>query len=1309
METTIGKEILNYRIEQELGKGGMGSVYLAVNKNIDQKVAIKVLNENLADSVVIRKKFRDEAQLLCSLDHPNIVKFLNFVEDEDGVFLIMDLIDGITLEEFINAKNGLIVEKRAYEMFDQILNAFSYAHKKGVIHRDIKPANIILTNDSEGNFVPKVLDFGIATIVSESTETEKGWVVGTPSYMSPEQVLGINIDTRSDIYSLGVLLHQMLTGRAPYDTTTLSELEINNKVVKDPLPRMKEFYPYISVKMQKMVDKATAKEPGKRYQNCNDFRKILKNTLNPEPIKRVIKIATAALVLLLLGGGLWYWDYNRVKTYYYKDYVEQWGVPQGIHKLSASQFRGRKTSYRFEYKQKKLQSLALVNSNGNVAEDIDAERFTGRPVSEPEWFDRTINATFSYRANGNIDYALYLNRSGKVSFKKSYDEGRDGKINMFIFRYNDEFGTEKQLPKDMTGYVRLDDEDAERGNVSRFALVFDGRGFVSAMHYRNMNQPVGDGEHVYGKRYERDGKGRVIREYFLSHDDSTRATSWGLGIKQFEYDAEDNWVKAVYLAPDGSPSYNAPDGFSVLAMEYDQKYGNRIYSWYQTLDGSLTIPEKYGAAGKKYEYNEAGQNIESFFLGTDKNPMYSTVTGCIGEQYEYDDNGYLSKFSYIDENRHLAVGIEGSSVVLYKNDNKGNNLERQFFNIDNQPFEIPAGYSKFIFEYDNLGNPVSCRYYDTKDALCLSIEGMAGWSREYNDQNQLIKESYFGTDNQPNEKNNGVVIVIEDRDVRGNVIKHAYYQADEKTLKLSTDGIAGWKSEYDNGKETKREFFDEKEQPTAGNFDYAKWEAVYDDMGNRTEISYLNKNGDFIYGYKDTYDARGNELESFRFGQDKKLAKGWLIGRRKYDDRDNCIEQALYDENNKLALNNAGYAKVTYLFDDRNQEVEKRYYNGQGNLFVNPDEGYAIQKIEYDNKGNETKVSYLNAAEKPLKRIKKGSYAYATQIRENDAFRRVIRVVHFDEQGNPTKYGGKLEDGAPPEILYEYDKWGNLNYTAHADGSGNIINNSAAGYAICRSEHDIRRNLLSESYYDRDNKPCTDKDRNVHKVEWAYDKHNRQTEISYYDVNNKPCVNTGSNIHKIESTYNAQGNETEIRFYDASVSLRRDDYAIEKNKYDEQNRMIECARYDYLDRPFNYNRRWHRYVLSYEESGVIYEKYYAVNNNVVQEYKYDPQTDQWTRSDGWRVYFENSMRSLPITLNNYTRVTAITLSSNYCTVTVRINFSKYDLSNEDMRILEDEGRSNAEYWWEDSDMPRNATIVVVGMDNAGRELYRVSY
>ncbi|GHT91393.1 serine/threonine protein kinase [Spirochaetia bacterium] len=1293
MENMIGKEILNYRIEQELGQGGMGSVYLATNKNIDQKVAIKALNANLAGSVVIRKKFRDEAQLLCSLDHPNIVKFLNFVENDDGVFLIMELIDGITLEDFINNKNGLIVESRAYEMFDQILNAFAYAHKKGVVHRDIKPANIILTNDGDGNFVPKVLDFGIATIVSESSETEKGWVVGTPAYMSPEQVLGTKVDSRSDIYSLGVLLHQMLTGRAPYDTTTLSELEINNKVVKDPLPRMKEFYPHISDKMQKMVDKATAKAPDQRFQSCNDFRKILKNTLNPDPVKRGIKIAAAALVLLLLGGGLWYWDTHRIKTYYYKDYVEQWGVPKGIHKLSASEFHHRQASYRFVYKEKKLQSLALVNSKGNI------QNWNAVDDSSQDRFDRPVNATFSYRSSGNIDYVLYLDRSGKTLLKKSYNEGKDGKINLFIFQYNDEYGTEKKLPKDMTGYIKLENEYAERGAISRFALTFDEQGFLSAIHYRNADQAVGDGEHIYGKRYERDEKGRVVKEYLLAHDDSVRATSWGLAVKQFEYDAEDNWVKAVYLAPDGSPSYDSKGGISVHVMEYDQKQGNLTYSWFQDSDGNLTLPKIYGAAGFMYEYNNDGQVILQFTLGTDKNPMYSAA-GHIGTQDEYDAYGYISKRMYIDENKQPAVAKDGSTIVINKNDTNGNALEKQYFDIDNQPCEIPAGYSKIVWERDNLGNPLSAFYYDANDSLCLLNTGVAGWSHEYNDQNKLTKTINYGTDKQPHEDKNGVIVQEYEYDSKGNEIKNASYESDGKTLKLNNNGIAGVRLEYDNGKIIKTEYFDEKEQPTEGYYDHAKWEAAYDDMGNQTEISYFDKNGVFIRGTKNTYDGRGNLVERFPIGKDKNLAQGYLIARYKYDEHDNRIEVAYYNANNQLRITTNEYAKITYAFDDRNQEIERRYYNENGKLFVNPEEGYAIQKSEYDNRGNNITISYFGVSEKSVK----GKHGYATRIMEWNALGGMIRSTYFDEQGSFTK-----PEVLAPEDLYGYDKWGNQNYQATADGFGNKINDPIKGYAIIRWDFDIRGNRISESYYDKDDKPCVNEQRSVHKLVWAYDKHNRWIEFSCYDINNKPCVDKNNDIHKIVRAYDERGNKTEERYYDASVSLRKDDYAIEKYKYDERNRQVERALYNYLDRSTNNNIGWHRIVSSYSESEVRYDIDYAVNGSIVSEWMYDPKADQLTRTDGWRRWWENSRASLPVRLDDYTQVTAISLSGNTCTVTLRINFSKYDLSGTDIVTLEDDAKEYGKLWREDSKMPRYGALVLLGMDNADRELYRISY
>ena len=284
----IGKEILNYRIIQFIGAGGMGAVYLAENKFISkQKVAVKVIKANMANSFT-RQLLKDEAEKLAELNHPNIVAFHNYHIDEEGnIYLIMEYADGKDLDTYIRNVSGLIVENRICPLFEPILDGVGYAHKHGILHRDIKPSNIVITNEG----VPKILDFGIAKIMEKRQDDggtqvdgtqvdgthveEEEPIMGTPSYMSPEQVKGEKLDERSDIYSLGVLLHQMMTGNAPYDTTTLTEHDINTKVVSEPLPRMKTYYKYISDKVQKVVDKATAKDPSQRYRSCEEFKKAL--------------------------------------------------------------------------------------------------------------------------------------------------------------------------------------------------------------------------------------------------------------------------------------------------------------------------------------------------------------------------------------------------------------------------------------------------------------------------------------------------------------------------------------------------------------------------------------------------------------------------------------------------------------------------------------------------------------------------------------------------------------------------------------------------------------------------------------------------------------------------------------------------------------------------------------------------------------------------------------------------------------------------------------------------------------------------
>lgn len=1273
----IGKEILTYRIESLIGRGGMGDVYLAANKHINQKVAIKVLNANLAESAIVRQKFVYEAETLLKLDHPNIVKFLNFYENEEGLFLIMEYVDGITLDDFITNKNGLIVEKRAYEMFSQILNAFAYAHKKGVIHRDIKPANIMLTNDNEGSFVAKVLDFGIAKIISESNDDEKGQIMGTPAYMSPEQVQGKNVDERSDIYSLGVLLHQMLTGQAPYNATTLSKTQIQNKVVTEPLPRMKEYYPNISDKMQKIVDKATAKEANDRYQNCNDFRKSLKKIFEPEKFPCIVKYAAAALIALLIACGYWFWDYNyHTKIYYYKDYVEQWGVPKGIGKAD---HRHREKTYKFEYKQGKLQHLALVNSKDNVVEDGESERF-----------DRPVNADFEYSSDKEIAYVLYKDKNGKPLFRKRYNK-KDGKINMFVFEYNDNNGTDKRLPKDLTGYKRLEDETAERGQISRFALEFDKNGSVRSLHYWNRDgNPAGDKEHIYGKRYERDKKGRVIKEYFLASNDSLTATTWGLGIKEFTYDDKDNMVKVAYLSPNGQPSLDDKDGTAMYVMEYDN-YGNLTDAWYQSSDHSLMITQKQGMAGVKTVFNKNGEPIEVYHLGTDKEPMYCARDGFIGVKKEYDDYGFVKKQTYIDENGHPAVASGGSASVLITNDSKGNVLDISYYDINNQPFETTYGYFKSVFEYDSLGNQTSELYYDAKDSLCITTGGYAGMRYVFNDKDNLIEYTYYGVDNQPCDVN-GIFTVKYEYDPRANETKRSFYAADGKTMVLNDSGIAGWESKYDdNGNKTEQVFFDMKNNPTLGNLGYASWTATYNSSGYMEELKNIDKNGQLIFvnsdgyaGIRYKYDERGNITEKYPYGTDGRLVKGKYIERYQYDSRDNQIETACYDENNNPVLGKNDYFRIVSKYDDRNQEIEQRYYNTNNRLFAPKTDNYAILKYGYDNRGNIVELACLNEFEKPVSK-KEG---YATHKSEYDAMGRIIRQTFYDENGQPTKPSVMV-----PEGLVEYDKWGNMNYLASADGYGKLIDNPHTGWTVKRWVYDIKRNLLEVAVYNKDNEPCIDKDEDAHKITYVYNKQNKKTEIRYYGTDN---------------------------------ALRKSDFAIERCKYDEQGLLIELTLFNYLDKAMDYNNFFHKIVYTYDaERNPLYRKYYNVNNKLVQTTKYNKQTGEWLRvdaasfsaassstnsnSDNWLENWQKIADKCPFAVSTEVEIVSVTLSTNACAFTVRfIEISKYNISDSDLDNKKNEAQTLAQYLKKESKMPGNITLTLIAVDKAKRELFRIT-
>lgn len=268
------ERIRDYIVENLLGRGGMGSVYLARHIHLGTMAALKVLHEQYSDDPSIKSRFINEARLLHELRHSNIVEQREFFEENGRLVLVMEYVDGRGLDEMIGQETGPIAWEKALPLFVQILEGIGYAHSKGIIHRDIKPANILISKDGK----VKITDLGIAKIAGQKGMTRTGTQMGTLYYESPEQIRGAkNVDHRSDIYSLGITLYEMLAGRLPFDTEgDTSEFQIMNSIVNrenqlDP----RDYYPHIPEWLVKSIQKVTNLEPKKRFQTCKSFKQSM--------------------------------------------------------------------------------------------------------------------------------------------------------------------------------------------------------------------------------------------------------------------------------------------------------------------------------------------------------------------------------------------------------------------------------------------------------------------------------------------------------------------------------------------------------------------------------------------------------------------------------------------------------------------------------------------------------------------------------------------------------------------------------------------------------------------------------------------------------------------------------------------------------------------------------------------------------------------------------------------------------------------------------------------------------------------------
>ncbi len=270
-EGGLSGRLLNGRYEllERLGVGGMAVVYRALDTRLGRTVSVKVLREQYAGDAEFLERFRREAQAVASLSHPNIVSIYDVGQDGETHFLVMEYVEGESLKKRLE-RQGPLPPAEAVDIALQILEALEHAHLKRVIHRDIKPHNILLTGDGQ----VKVTDFGVARAGVQGTLIHTGAIVGSAHYLSPEQARGRPVDARSDLYSLGVLLFEMLTGRVPFQGD--DPLAVALKHIQEEPPPVRALNPAVPAALERVVARALAKDPSQRYQSVAEFRADLR-------------------------------------------------------------------------------------------------------------------------------------------------------------------------------------------------------------------------------------------------------------------------------------------------------------------------------------------------------------------------------------------------------------------------------------------------------------------------------------------------------------------------------------------------------------------------------------------------------------------------------------------------------------------------------------------------------------------------------------------------------------------------------------------------------------------------------------------------------------------------------------------------------------------------------------------------------------------------------------------------------------------------------------------------------------------------
>ena len=802
---------------------------------------------------------------------------------------------------------------------------------------------------------------------------------------------------------------------------------------------------------------------GTRSERHRDFLKIVAKLLgilpdqlirHTEQEERQAKIRfwlkLLPLAILAAVGGLFAYDATRTVKNYYADYVDSYGLPEGIFRLGRADIMHRDVHYCFEYRgfqfgnsphadsadwciwrlfglRRKLVRVVQADSHGKPFE-FEHPVCGKRPLIQDFTYDheRRLCEIRHVRYNGNKRNAS-LEKASSLE-KRIELSNVDGVVNGLLEFFTGEGRLGKSyamssMVQPEVSFMRANSE------ITQHTIRRDKKGRVVQELFRNSSgDSIPNGDGIYGFSYEYDDVGRQTAKWNLfRRGDAFERWENKRGVAGCKFEYEGRNVRRITYVDSKERLVVGPHGWMVCRREFDT-LDNITHLWYEDENGKKAFGES-GYAELRNEYDDKGNMTRASYFGVDGKPALC-AEGYAEKRLELDSRGDLTKVSYFGVDGKLALCAEGYAEKRWERDSRGNTTKVSYFGVDGKPTLDKVGVAESRLEYDRQGRLIRASFFDVegKPQCCSPIGGCAEVRFEYDKRGNKTKETYFGVDCKPVGVNYKVRI---NTNVFGNKLNTAVFDAIEsgkkKGVAVVTGGKAMESSSDDNG------------MLAVENDGIAEVRTEYDDRGNRTRISTWGIDGKPVansFGVAESryeYDDRGNVTRQMNFGPDGKPvsdATGVFEVRAEYDARGNKMRDMGFGPDGELALDEDGVAENRYEYDARGNVTKVSNFGLDGKPTANKD-GVFEKRHEYDQGGKETKCSLIYAV------------AGAKAVRE-DGIAEVC--LEYDARGNVTKASYFGLDGKPKadedgvfELQIEYDEYGNVKTMLAFDVNGKLI------------------------------------------------------------------------------------------------------------------------------------------------------------------------------------------------------------------------------------------------------------------------------